>query len=484
MMLGGKAAAARMYVIDVSIVIRRAILVVVLFSGLMVVTPSSVFGNQSVTLAWGPVTSSGLAGYNIYYGSVSHAYTNVMTAGNVTNATISGLVEGATYYFAVTTFSTAGLESTLSDEVPYTVPNVDPVGPLLQVTAGSTSYGTILSGLSATISFTVANVGNGTLSGTASVGLPFSIISGGSYSLGPSQRQVVTVIFSPLLTGNYVQSVIFTGGGGTNVTVGGSVTNGLVTTPIIHVTLGSISYGTISSGTSKMNSFMVQNVGNGTLSGTASVGAPFSIVSGGSYSLGAGQSQTVTVVFSPSTAGNYSQHVSFSGGGGTNTTVSGSVTNASSVIVAAPSPMIITKKVTASITNRVTLQFKTNLASPTWQTLGAFTGSTNVSFTNTPAVFFRGVCSNLTGSVTLTWPPSTDKLLLGYKVYFGTTSGANSSVINVGNVTTATISNLNGGTVYYFTIRTVSVLGLVSSYSSEVSAIPQTTSFSLTVDGR
>jgi hypothetical protein len=197
--------------------------------------------------------------------------------------------------------------------------------------------------------------------------------------------------------------------------------------------------------------------------------------------LGANASQTVTVVFNPTVAGNYSQNVNFSGGGGANATVSGSVTNASSVIVTPPSPKVITKKVTASITNPITLQFKTNLSSPTWQTIGAFTGSINVSFTNTPAVFFRGVCSNLTGSVTLTWPPSTDLLVVGYKVYYGTASGAYSSVINVGNVTKATISNLTGGVVYYFTIRTYSVLGLVSSYSSEISAIPQTTNFSLTV---
>jgi hypothetical protein len=70
--------------------------------------------------------------------------------------------------------------------------------------------------------------------------------------------------------------------------------------------------------------------------------------------------------------------------------------------------MIITKKVTTGVTNLIILQFKTNLASPTWQAIGTFTGSTNLSFTNTPAVFIRGVCSNLTGSFTL---PQTNFLL-------------------------------------------------------------------------
>jgi hypothetical protein len=72
---------------------------------------------------------------------------------------------------------------------------------------------------------------------------------------------------------------------------------------------------------------------------------------------------------------------------------------------------------------------------------------------------------------------------VGYKVYYGTASGAYSSVINVGKVTKATMSNLTGGVVYYFTIRTYNLFGLVSSYSNETSAIPQTTNFFLTVGG-
>ena len=200
--------------------------------------------------------------------------------------------------------------------------------PVLQVTPGSIAYGTILSGTSATNSFTVQNVGTGTLTGTASVGAPFSVMSGGSYSLGASASQTVTVVFSPTVASNFNQSVTFTGGNGANTTVTGSATNAPVPTPVLQVTPGSIAYGTILSGTSKTNSFTVQNVGTGTLTGTASVGAPFSVMSGGSYSLGASASQTVTVVFSPTVASNFNQSVTFTGGNGANTTVTGSATNA------------------------------------------------------------------------------------------------------------------------------------------------------------
>jgi hypothetical protein len=261
--------------------------------------------------------------------------------------------------------------------------------PLLQVTPGNISYGTILSGTSKTNSFTVANVGNGTLSGTASVGLPFSIISGGNYSLGASQSQTVTVVFSPGVASNYNQSVTFTGGGGTNATVSGSVTNASsVILPVLQVTPGNISYGMILSGTSKTNSFTVANVGNGTLSGTANVGAPFSVVSGGSYNLGASQSQTVTVVFSPSVTSNYNQSVTFTGGDGTNTTVTGSATNAPPVLPTVSAISVNATDVDLSLPGLqiyagTTVQFSAKATNAqTWQWSYTVNGGATVDYTN------------------------------------------------------------------------------------------------------
>jgi hypothetical protein len=77
---------------------------------------------QSVTLVWTRSTDPIVAGYNIYYGGASGTYTNVVDAGNATNVTISGLVQGTTYYFAATTYSALGMESILSSEESYTVP--------------------------------------------------------------------------------------------------------------------------------------------------------------------------------------------------------------------------------------------------------------------------------------------------------------------------------------------------------------------------
>jgi hypothetical protein len=76
----------------------------------------------SVTLAWNSSTDPTIAGYNIYYGGASHTYTNMIPVGEATEVTISGLIQGTTYYFAATTYSASGLESQFSSELAYLVP--------------------------------------------------------------------------------------------------------------------------------------------------------------------------------------------------------------------------------------------------------------------------------------------------------------------------------------------------------------------------
>jgi len=75
-----------------------------------------------VALAWKPSTNSTIAGYHIYYGTASRNYTNVVSAGNSSSATISNLLAGATYYFAATSYTATGLESDYSGEAAYAVP--------------------------------------------------------------------------------------------------------------------------------------------------------------------------------------------------------------------------------------------------------------------------------------------------------------------------------------------------------------------------
>jgi hypothetical protein len=97
----------------------KSLLAVLLF--LAAIIPS-VRAQTSVTLAWDPSSSSGIAAYRLYQGGASRTYTNVIAAGNATTATTSKLVNGSTYFFTVTAVDTNGLESDFSNEITYTVP--------------------------------------------------------------------------------------------------------------------------------------------------------------------------------------------------------------------------------------------------------------------------------------------------------------------------------------------------------------------------
>jgi hypothetical protein len=78
-------------------------------------------------------------GYRIHYGNASGTYNHVFDAGNRTNATVSNLAAGATYFFALTAYDSAG-ESDFSNELRYSVPtNVGPSTPFflgINVTTG------------------------------------------------------------------------------------------------------------------------------------------------------------------------------------------------------------------------------------------------------------------------------------------------------------------------------------------------------------
>jgi len=82
-------------------------------------------------------------------------------------------------------------------------------------------------------------------------------------------------------------------------------------------------FGSVGIGQHSDRDFVVQNVGTGLLSGNTSTNTPFSIVSGSSYNLNAGESQVVTVRFSPTAAQTYNDTVTFTGGGGATRQVTG-----------------------------------------------------------------------------------------------------------------------------------------------------------------
>jgi thermitase len=104
---------------------------------------------------------------------------------------------------------------------------------------------------------------------------------------------------------------------------GGDLLTVNVATPVISVSPSSLNFGGVNVGGSLDRTITVRNVGGGVLNGNATTSTPFAIVSGGSYSLGAGQSQTITVRFSPIYADTFLGNVNLTGGGGASLAVSG-----------------------------------------------------------------------------------------------------------------------------------------------------------------
>jgi hypothetical protein len=86
------------------------------------VTPSNA-PPQSATFAWDPgVPPIGVVGCFLYYGAASGSYTNRVDVGLGTNAVVPNLLAGTTYYFAVTAYTSLGLESGFSNEVVWQCP--------------------------------------------------------------------------------------------------------------------------------------------------------------------------------------------------------------------------------------------------------------------------------------------------------------------------------------------------------------------------
>ena len=82
--------------------------------------------------------------------------------------------------------------------------------------------------------------------------------------------------------------------------------------------------------------------------------------------------------------------------------------------------------------------------------------------------------------VTMAWDPPAGMVdgtpltnLGGYRVYYGASSRDYDTAIDVGNVTTTTVSRLTRGTRYYFAVTAYTTGGGESDYSAEISWTPK-----------
>src|SRR2546430_14897166 len=152
--------------------------------------------------------------------------------------------------------------------------------------------------------------------GTSSSPCPgVSFFQVASSTPSPSPNQTITVRLTGLATGTlYYVSVtaVVTSGAESACTTSA---NAVARLDFAVSPTGTMNFGSVNLGSSAEQTFTVSNLeparGGGTVSGTASAPAPFSIVSGSPFTLGVGASQAVTVRFSPTMSATATANLTF-----------------------------------------------------------------------------------------------------------------------------------------------------------------------------
>jgi hypothetical protein len=195
---------------------------------------------------------------------------------------------------------------------------------------------------------------------------------------------------------------------------------------------GSVNFGNVNVGSFATQTFTVQSTRSGTVTGTASVAAPFSVVSGSPFTLiGNGATQTVTVRFTPTTAATASTSLNVSADGDVVSRLVTGVGIGTAADTIAPSLTISSPTANATLVT----------GSPTL-TLGG-SASDNVGVTQVTWANDRGGSGVATG--TTTWTTGTITLQSGLNTLSVTARDA------ANNRTTRTLRVTLTGTAFTFT---------------------------------
>ncbi|HEU4366754.1 MAG TPA: hypothetical protein VFV05_00840 [Methylomirabilota bacterium] len=218
---------------------------------------------------------------------------------------ISSLAPGTTYFAVVTAVDFTGNESGCTNPASGVALADLSVSPATAVNLGSTTTGTTID-----TTFTVQNPTTSSIAGTATVGSPFSVVSGAAFTLAPGASQAVVVRFLPTTSGSFASNVTFTANGDTlSRTVSATAT---ATTATLAVTRSGTGGGTVTSAPAGIacGTDCTETLAVGTaltLTATAAAGSTFAGWSGGGCG-GAGTcavavnaNTTVTAAFNAST---------------------------------------------------------------------------------------------------------------------------------------------------------------------------------------
>ena len=161
---------------------------------------------------------------------------------------LTGLTPGTLYSVSVSAVDQNGNQSSCSSVASAVARAAFAVTPTGPVNFGSVSIGSFVDQI-----FTVSNPGGATISGSATVAQPFSIVSGSPFTLASGATQAVKVRFAPAATTTVSTAVSFTAGGDTlsrAVSGAGTGTGPDMTAPSVTITTPTSTSTFIASGTS------------------------------------------------------------------------------------------------------------------------------------------------------------------------------------------------------------------------------------------
>jgi hypothetical protein len=299
------------------------------------------------TLAWDANTEPDFAGYKIYYGTAAGTYGTPVDVGTVTTYTVTGLTDGATYYFTATAYDLVGNESGYTNEVSYTVPGIAEInllgnavviidGDASPSSTDHTDFGTVSVGSTpSTRTFTIQNTGTGplTLTGSPLVAIggtgaaDFTVSAQPAASIAAGASTTFTVSFNPGAAGARLATISIANNDANENPYDFAIQRAGATAPEINI-LGKgnpiadgdttpVATDDTDFGKTKLvggvvtRTFTIQNTGTSdlSLSGTPRVtvsganAADFTVTVQPSATIAAGASVTFTVSFDPSAGG-------------------------------------------------------------------------------------------------------------------------------------------------------------------------------------
>ncbi|MHB8512297.1 MAG: RCC1 domain-containing protein [Actinomycetota bacterium] len=458
-------------------------------------------GNNSITLNWSPpATTSGsqILGYNLYRSTSSGTETFVRQIGTVPTYTDTGLTNGTTYYYKISAVTVAGEgaqsneASAIAGAVPGAPTSLSATGGNQQVSlswvapasSGSsaiTNYKiyrgsasgaeTFLTEVGNVTGYTDTGLTNGTtyyykVTALNSIGessqsneasaTPVTVPGAPTgLSAAPGNSQVVLNWTAPASNGGsaITKYNIYRG------TSSGAETFYVQINPVTSFTDTGLTNGT----TYYYKLTSVNAVGESSFSNEASA-TPATVPSAPqSVSATSGNQQVLLSWSAPASNGgaaitNYNIYRSTSSGAETLLTQVGNVTSYTDI----------------GLTNGTAYYYK--IAAVNSAGTGLKSGEVSAVPATVPSAPQSVSATSGNQQVALSWSAPVSNggaAITNYNIYRSTSSGAETLLTQVGNVTTFTDTGLTNGTTYYYKVSAVNVAG-ESALSSETSAVPAT----------